>query len=426
MTSIKKTSDFVSLYETKIENDPELNEFILNLENDRNESTTFMHQIIEIEEIKPLQKIDELKKQLDKLNSELKTLSSIPENLKRLKRELLFKIKVDESNIPIKKKLLQAKLNKWKAINDNVDSEKDKTKEEEIKYYMKKKENEITNEELIKEISQMNPVDFIEKNKSIDDLQKDELDMISYINETEINKDEYYEDFFTNLKGIVLTEFENESLAFQIGSPKEIMIPRTPEMNTSIQRVFEKIVPVKKPFYVYRCYYANASVEDINSQPQLGRPTSTSLSYNYSYNWACRNREINSKFSNTDTSNIMICIIIPKGTHVVPMHHYDQKEEYEILLSSKGKLYFTGDRDPKNNVPIFIYFDSNDQFNQYISNNRGGKNNKNKTRKYKYYLNKKKQTKRQINNYKKGKKVKTPKLPNKKRYKNKNKNKYSF
>jgi hypothetical protein len=342
------------------------NKFIYRIENDRNNSEIWMSQFIESEQQKELQDMEELQNKLKHLNNKL--TDDADTNIESTKRDIRttqFKIKTLTEKITRHQKNFNKKRDEWNSINFAVDNDRENQRRIVEEYYNKKMTNELTDNDIINELLQVEPAGWIRMSPSIDEIQGNNLDMAKYIEDSEINKDRYYDDIFTHLRGTILTEFENESLAFQTGMPTDKVIPRPPNMNASIERVFEKILPVQKTFYVYRCYYSDISIGFIDKQRKIGRPLSTSLSYNYSYEWACSERSKTDIASETDTGNIMVCIIIPKGTHVIPLHHYLQKYEYEILLSSEGKLCFTGERDPVHNLPIFIYFDSYKQCNQY-------------------------------------------------------------
>jgi len=356
-----------------------MNQFIIDLEKDRTDSTILMPRLREDQTNDILKVLEELQHRLENLQNNL--ITNEPPKDERTKtiiqkdiRSLIFKIKINNETLITNKKLNKKLDDEWDRINQRISMEKDRTMEEVTTYYNKKEENELTSQEFIQQLLTTTPISIIDNMKSMDEMQGDDKNMFKYINETEINKDNYYDSFFTNLKGVTLSQYEDESLAFQLGNPETGgMTPRTPEMNNSIQRVFKKILPVRENFYVYRCYYSSVSVEDINNQNMLGRHTSTSLSYDYSHEWACRNRGKHATFLNTDTGSIMICIIIPKGSHVIPLTYYAQAEEYEILLSSEGKLHFTGDIHPILKIPIFIYFDSYDKYKEYTDNKMGGK-----------------------------------------------------
>lgn len=339
----------------------------IRLEKDRNDSNIFMQQFVELVRQKALQELEDFHTKLKQLNVKLDSTDDkkIIENTKRDIRTIQFKIKTLTDNIEKDQIITQKKLDEWNTINLEVQTNRENAAKKVEEYYVKKNVNEMTDNEIIRELLVVEPRDLIRMNPSIDEVQGTRLDMAKYINDSEINKGRYYDDVFTDLRGVILTEFENESLAFQTGMPTDKIIPRPANMNDSIERVFEKILPVQKTFHVYRCYYSDVSVDFIDKQRKIGRPLSTSLSYNYSYEWACSERSHPDKVSNTDTGNIIICIIIPKGTHVIPLHHYTQKYEYEVLLSSEGKLCFTGERDPVHNIPIFIYFDSYKQCSKY-------------------------------------------------------------
>ena len=336
------------------------------IENDRNDSKNWMSQFIESEQQKVLQDMEELQTKLKHLNDKL--FYDADANIEITKRDIRttqFKIKTLTEKMARDQILFQKKRDEWNSINFAVDTDRETHLKIAEEYYKKKMTNELNDKDIVDELLQVEPAGWIRMSPSMDETQGTNLDMAKYIEDSEINKDRYYDDIFTHLRGIILTEFENESLAFQTGMPTDKIIPRPPNMNASIERVFEKILPVQKTFCVYRCYYSDISIDFIDKQRKIGRPLSTSLSYNYSYEWACSERSKSDIVSKTDTGNIMICIIIPKGTHVIPLHHYTQKYEYEILLSSEGKLCFTGERDPVHNLPIFIYFDSYKQCNKY-------------------------------------------------------------
>jgi len=342
------------------------------LEKDQANSDVLMLEYIESERIEKERKLEHLRNKLIIVKNKLAEVTNANAEKKiidKAKRdvsltELDIKSLTGDSFLKKKEELKRKKRDEWHSINVAVKNNKDETAMKMKEYYLKKNANEMTDDDII-DVLLVEPEELIRQTPSMDEMQGTSLDMDKYITAVDINKDHYYDDVFTDLKGIVLTEFEDESLAFQTGMPTDKIIPRPANMNSSIERVFEKILPVQKTFYVYRCYYSDVSVDLIDKQRRVGRPLSTSLSYNYSYEWACNERSNHKLISNTDTGNIMICIIIPKGTHVIPLHHYLQKYEYEVLLSSEGKLCFTGKRDPVHGLPVFIYFDSHKQCNKY-------------------------------------------------------------
>ena len=335
--------------------------FIADLEKDRMDSVILMPKWREEQKDTILNAISDLQVRVDNLTASL--TNEPPKDARtemRIKqdiRTLQYRIKL-ENDILISNQKIHAKLDaEWNTRTKRLDKEKDLIMEELTQYY-----NAFTKRE---EPSNISPIQVIENVKSMDELQGSNKNMMEYINAVEINKDNYYDPFFTSLKGTILTQYEDECLAFQLGNPTEGMVQRTPDMNRSIQRVFDKILPTRKDIYVFRCYYSGMSVDDINNQRKLGRHTSTSLSYEYSYKWSCMDRKQNEPITNSETGSIMICIIIPKGSRVIPLTYYAQSEEYEILLSAEGKLHYTGDIHPTYKIPIFMYFDSYEKMQNY-------------------------------------------------------------
>lgn len=367
--SPSKYSNNITIFESKLAEDKQNNDALLSKlrEFEHNENMQFLHKL--------QMEFDTVQSSLN-ANYPPKDVKT-EANMKRKLSTLKYRIKLQNDKIADEEKLNNKIDKTW---NTQVEKTKDISHKQIADYYNKKQENELTRKEFIDHLLQMSPIDVIETHPSMDDMQGENKNMLSYLNESEINKNDYYDELFTTAKTSILTQHEHESLAFQLGNPVSgEMRMRTPEINASIQRVFEKILPVQKDFYVFRCYYADVSVQNIHNQHNLGRHTSTSLSYDYSYEWACSERTNDHKLSTTEKGSIMICIMIPKGTHVIPLSYYSQSDEYEILLSSEGKLHYTGETDPKHNIPIFIYFDSYQQFKEYIDIKFGKKQRRNRT-----------------------------------------------
>jgi hypothetical protein len=326
--------------------------FIADLEKDRMDSAALMSNWREFQNENALKLISDLQVRVDQLTNSLhkndppkdeRTKHKIQQEIRTLK----FRIKQQNDKL-IKDQKINEKLDaQWEKRVQKIDSEN------QMQYYAKFVQS------VPPPLRTPSPIHIIQNVKSMDELQGKDKNMTEYMNTVGINKDGYYNDFFTILKGSFLTQYEDECLAFQLGNPSEgNMEQRTPEMDYSIQRVFNKILPVREDFYVFRCYYSGVSIDDINKQKRLGRHTSTSLSYEYSYGWGCADRTQNEPIETNETGSIMICIIIPRGSKVIPLNYYAQKEEYEILLSAEGKLHYTGDIHPEYKIPIFIYFDS--------------------------------------------------------------------
>jgi hypothetical protein len=327
--------------------------FIADLEKDRMDSAALMPIWREMQKENALKLISDLQIRVEQLTNNLQ-INDPPADARTK-----LKIQQEIRTLNFRIKLQNDKLIKDQKINENLDAEWENRvqkidSEDRMQYYAK-----LTQSVPPGSLRTPSPIHIIQNVKSMDELQGKDKNMTEYMNAVGINKDNYYNDFFTILKGSVLTQYEDECLAFQLGNPREgNMEQRTPEMDHSIQRVFNKILPVREDFYVFRCYYSSVSIDDINKQRRLGRHTSTSLSYEYSYGWGCADRKQYDAILNSDTGSIMICIIIPKGSKVVPLNYYAQNEEYEILLSAEGKLHYTGDIHPDYKIPIFIYFDS--------------------------------------------------------------------
>ena len=160
-----------------------------------------------------------------------------------------------------------------------------------------------------------------------------------------------------------LTVFERIAL-------KEPSADRTTEDNELIEGVFRKIPPLKHSFYAYRCYRNNVSIADLQANPNNGVISSVTIRASYADYW-CKRHVPGDKPSyefqddmarqpnrNLDTKgDLIVCILIPKGTKIIPLIGigFEHKEqEFETILSSHSKLYYTGIKIKSKNIPLFV------------------------------------------------------------------------
>jgi hypothetical protein len=168
----------------------------------------------------------------------------------------------------------------------------------------------------------------------------------------------YYINFLESLPQV-----EKDALAL----PSEI---RTPNDIKIIQEIFKKIQPIQQPLYVYRCYRKNVTFQNLLDQPINGVLSSTTISFNYANQWCWWSvqpvREGVKYEFETRPENLIICILIPPGTKVIPLiadYLIHKRKEYEILLSDTATLHYTGtNKRPTGyqEVPVFLYLPGND------------------------------------------------------------------
>jgi hypothetical protein len=172
---------------------------------------------------------------------------------------------------------------------------------------------------------------------------------------------EQYEEYINFLYH--LTVFERVAL-------KEPSADRTTEDNELIEGVFRKIPPLKHSFYAYRCYRNNVSIADLQANPNNGVISSVTIRASYADYW-CKKHAPGDKPSyefqddmpkqsnrNLDEKgDLIVCILIPKGTKIIPLIGigFEHKEqEFETILSSHSKLYYTGIQIRSKNIPLFV------------------------------------------------------------------------
>lgn len=145
----------------------------------------------------------------------------------------------------------------------------------------------------------------------------------------------------------------------------------------SLSEIFASAPELPSTIHVYRCFLNKVSFDNINQKDfkvaDKLNYISTSLSYNFAFNFCkigrgnefkvpklcARNKE-----GSDSINGLLICVIIPKGSKVLPLpyslfneHHISI--EYEILLPSTGSIVKTNVCHPIHKVPIFIYRDHN-------------------------------------------------------------------
>ena len=171
---------------------------------------------------------------------------------------------------------------------------------------------------------------------------------------------EQYEEYIEFLKALR----EDEKIALAKPSRN-----RTTEDNELIERIFHKIPPLKHSFYAYRCYERNVSIADLQANPNNGVISSVTIRASYA-NWWCKrsfggiisyvfkdempkqpNRKLDEK------GDLIVCILIPKGTKIIPLignYLRHKEQEFETILSSHSKLYYTGIKIESKNIPLFV------------------------------------------------------------------------
>jgi hypothetical protein len=98
----------------------------------------------------------------------------------------------------------------------------------------------------------------------------------------------------------------------------------------SIDNAFNYVPITPVDLITYRCYIHGVDVNMIDQSVNNKVFLSTSIARYYSYDYWCKQR------------GLTICIIIPKGSKVIPLmlsHELTNKtSQHEILLNRKGKL----------------------------------------------------------------------------------------
>lgn len=123
--------------------------------------------------------------------------------------------------------------------------------------------------------------------------------------------------------------------------------------------------------YVYRCY-KNKTLKSIENHEKEGRFLSTTLSQRFANDW-CKKVDTKNRPCHTEDKYLEVCIIIPKGTKVLPfvyMNHFNRFNEYEILLPPLGKLVMLNICHPRHNIPVYVYYQNTDEVAEYLEEER--------------------------------------------------------
>lgn len=195
----------------------------------------------------------------------------------------------------------------------------------------------------------------IKKHKSID---SEKLDMDSYLKKN-INQDGMYDHFFHGLsekEQNILSNYQQDVGDFTNNSSQSRIL----------ESIFRKAPKLPSTIYVYRCFISNVSIESLDNQHRFDRFLSTSLSHNIAFRW-CKNENTQCYRNPDKKENLEICIILPKGSRVLPLLYafYDAFNEYEILLPLHGTIVSTGECHPKHGLPIFIFFEDIHRADEY-------------------------------------------------------------
>jgi hypothetical protein len=181
------------------------------------------------------------------------------------------------------------------------------------------------------------------------------------------------EDYHAYLRDILQEQYEEYTFFLQalpadektaLGKPSSA---RTSEDNEIIEGIFRKIPPLKHSFYAYRCYEHNVSIADLQANPNNGIISSVTIRASYA-NWWCKRslagrisyvfkKEIPKQPNRTPDKkgDLIVCILIPKGTKIIPLIGFEIKErQFETILSSRSKLYYTGIQIRSKNIPLFV------------------------------------------------------------------------
>jgi len=149
---------------------------------------------------------------------------------------------------------------------------------------------------------------------------------------------------------------------------------RTQDDIINIEHLFDAIKPIEQPLYAYRCYQRNVTFEMLKNQPNNRFLLSTTLSFEYANEWcnyivkrnATRPRITSTYNFQTIQSNLVICILIPPGTRVIPLiadYLENKRVQYEILLDDRSTLHYAGtNKSPTGyeEVPLFVYLPGDD------------------------------------------------------------------
>ena len=175
-----------------------------------------------------------------------------------------------------------------------------------------------------------------------------------------INKNGLYSNFYDESSNR-LTDDEFEAIKMY---QSRSTLFNTPGLKNNVfinnlKKVFDKAPKLPTTIYVYRCFSNGVSLNDLNNKENLDIFISTTLSHNLALKW-CKEQPTSCYKDLYKNNNIEICIIIPKGTRVLPfVYSYLYKyKEYEILLPPWGRLIDINACHPTHNLPIYIYFEN--------------------------------------------------------------------
>ena len=178
---------------------------------------------------------------------------------------------------------------------------------------------------------------------------------------------EIYSEFYSSLTNKETTAI----VKYQSTSPSIFYAANKTESVEILNQIFVKVPELPNTIYVYRCYVSGVSITHLIGNPgftydDIPRFLSTTLSFEVAKQ-TCGFRKKDSGQGNCYRNNdkqdyLIICIIIPKGSKVLPFMDWKSYDptypEYEILLPSTGSIVKTESCHPVHNVPIFIYRDS--------------------------------------------------------------------
>ena len=164
--------------------------FIADLEKDRMDSAALMSNWREFQKENALKLISDLQVRVDQLTNSLHTNDPPKDERTKLKiqqeiRTLKFRITLQNDKL-IKDKKINEKLDaEWEKRVHKIDSEN------QMQYYAKLVQSDPP------PLRTPSPIHIIQNVKSMDELQGKDKNMTEYMNTVGINKDGYYNDFFT-------------------------------------------------------------------------------------------------------------------------------------------------------------------------------------------------------------------------------------
>ena len=191
------------------------------------------------------------------------------------------------------------------------------------------------------------------------------IGMDSYLKKY-INKDKIYSKFYRSLdyddELDVIREYQENSNNFYTHDKR---LKEYSERVKVLKDIFNKAPKLPYTIYVYRCFQKDVSLKSIEDEIRLGF-LSTSLSHNLASKW-CSYNEQNCYENKDSAKNVEICIIIPKGTRVLPLVYklFNAYNQYEIVLPSDGVLVPINECHPKYNLPIHIFFENKAAANSF-------------------------------------------------------------